>query len=182
MPNLPIMSQPSRRRRRASAAAVVAGGLLALTACGSSPDPADQAGDVTVIADHMIGELEEYAALSDVHVVDDESEAVPCGAGRERFRRLVVGESDQSEFQQSEAVVDGRLDNVTNDVYAALSSLPLGDYYSGGWDGETDEPAPRQIVVVGADGDGRGASMTVDLFPREDGWVTVRLEVQTACA
>lgn len=164
---------------------VISGALLALvTACSTPPGPDDQRSDLLTVAEHVETELVELFDLADLRVVDDGAEPVPCPAGGERYRRLTIGTmdlADYTEVDDTTDLVDGRLDFADGAVGGAVATNPVAGYFDRSRSIFTDEPEPRQAVYYSDEGPGRGAWLTADLVPFEDGSVLVRLEASTTC-
>ncbi len=173
------------RSLRVLPAVVTAGAVLALvTACSTPPGPEDQRSDLLSVAEHVETDLVDLYGLADLRVVDEGAEPVPCPAGGERYRRLTIGTMDLADYTEADDttdLVDGRLDFAGGAVGGAVATNPVAGYFDQSRSIFTDEPEPRQAVYFSEEGPGRGAWLTADLVPMEDGAVLVRLETSTAC-
>ena len=173
------------RMPRVLPAVVTSGALLALvTACSTPPGPEDQRTDLLTVAEHVETELVELFDLADLRVVDEGAEPVPCPAGGERYRRLTIGTMDLADHVEGDGSgdpVDGRLDFAESAVDGAVATSPVAGYFGRSRSRFTDEPQPRPAMYFSEEGPGRGAWLTADLVPFEDGSVLVRLEASTTC-
>lgn len=133
-----------------------------------------------MVAEHVVTRLD----LVDLRTADDGAEPVPCPDGGERYRRLSFGTMDLSDYVELDDVTDltdGRLDQADSYLDAALTAPEVAVYLNRSRSVFTDDPVPRQVLYFGDEGESRGAWLTADLVPFEDGSVLVRLEASTVC-
>lgn len=169
-------TRPAPRRRSAGRTALVVApltGLALLAGCSQGPDPDGQREEMVAATQSAIESvLGMVDATEAADVIDDGTQAVPCGEG-ELYQYLAYMTTD---LYVGEPVAQSLGDVVTVAHGASLQVPGGGDYFSDSHETGSGE-AGRQVRFS----TGSGITLTVEAALRPDGEAVLRIGGTTAC-